>query len=83
MAVVRLTQEFEDLDLIPLCPHIFVFPPADSRKAVVSNWRKYVPLLLVNRLGGVSLHRKSVVRLTGRLDMIMIAVDRGRKTTTQ
>ena len=37
--------------------------------------------VLVNRLGGLSLHRKSVVRLTDRPDMTL-DVYRGRKTTT-
>ena len=37
--------------------------------------------VLVNRLGGLSLPRKSVVRLTDRPDMIL-DVYRGRKTTT-
>ena len=36
--------------------------------------------VLVNRLGGLSLPRKSVVRLTERLDMTL-DVYRGRKTT--
>ena len=36
----------------------------------------------VNRLGGLSLPRKSVVRLTDRPDMTF-DVYRGRKTTTQ
>ena len=36
----------------------------------------------VNRLGGLSLPRKSVVRLTDRPDMTL-DVYRGRKTTTQ
>ena len=36
--------------------------------------------VLVNRLGGLSLHRKSVVRLTDRPDMTL-DVYRGRKTT--
>ena len=31
-------------------------------KAVVSYWEKFVPLLLVNCVGGLSLHRNSVVR---------------------
>ena len=44
--------------------HTFVSPSADSRRAVVSYWRKYVHEVLVNRLGGLSLSRKSVVRLT-------------------
>ena len=38
--------------------------------------------VLVNRLGGLSLPRKSVVRLTDRPDMT-IDVYRGRETTTQ
>ena len=47
-------------------PHTFVSPSADSNGAVVSYWRKYVHEVLVNCLGGLSLPRKSVVRLTGR-----------------
>ena len=38
--------------------------------------------VLVNRLGGLSLPRKSVVRLTDRPDMT-VDVYRGRKTTLQ
>ena len=38
--------------------------------------------VLVNRLAGLSLPRKSVVRLTDRPDMTL-DVDRGRKTTMQ
>ena len=38
--------------------------------------------VLVNRSGGLSLPRKSVVRLTDRPDMTL-DVYRGRKTTTQ
>ena len=38
--------------------------------------------ILVNRLGGLSLPRKSVVRLTDRLDMTL-DVYRGRKTIMQ
>ena len=63
-------------------PHTFASPSADSRGAVVSYWRKYVHEVLVNRLEGLSLPRKSVVRLTGRPDMIL-DVYRGRKLTTQ
>ena len=51
-------------------------------RAVVSYWRKYVHEVLVNRLGGLSLPRKSVVRLTDRPDMTL-DVYRGRKTTIQ
>ena len=50
--------------------------------AFVSNWRKYVHEVLVNRLGGLSLPRKSVVRLTDRPDMTL-GVYRGHKTTLQ
>ena len=49
---------------------------------VVSYWRKYVHEVLVNRLGGLSVPRKSVVRLTDRPDMTL-DVYRGRKTTMQ
>ena len=38
--------------------------------------------VLINRLGGQSLPRKSVVRLTDRPDMTL-DVNRGRKTTTR
>ena len=58
----------------PVWQHTFVSPSADSRGAVVSYWRKYVHEVLVNRLGGLSLPRKSVVRLTDRPDM-MFTVD--------
>ena len=53
-----------------------------SRRAVVSYWRKYVHEVLVNRLGGLCLPRKSVVRLTDRPDMTL-DVYRGHKTTKQ
>ena len=49
---------------------------------VVSYLQKYVHEVLVNRLGGLSLPRKSVVRLTDRPDLTS-DVYRGRKTTTQ
>ena len=45
-------------------------------------WRKYVHEVLVNRLGGVSLSWKSVVRLTDRPEMTL-DVYRGRKATNQ
>ena len=44
--------------------------------------RKYVHEVLVNRLGGLSLRRKSAVRLTDRPD-VTFDVYRGRKTTIQ
>ena len=62
--------------------HTFVSPSAFPRRAVVSYWRKDVREVLVNRLGGLSLPRKSVVRLTDRPDMAL-DVYRGRKTTMQ
>ena len=55
---------------------------AFSRRTVVSYWRKYVHEVLVNRLGGLSLPRKSMGRLTDRPDMTL-DVYRGRKTTMQ
>ena len=51
-------------------------------RAVVSYWRKYVHEVLVNRLGGLSLPRKSVVRSTDCPDMTL-DVYPGRKTTMQ
>ena len=63
-------------------PHTFVPPSADSRGAVVSYWRKYVHEVLVNRLGGLSLPRKSVVRVIDRPDMTL-DVYLGRIMTTQ
>ena len=66
----------------PVWQDTFVSPSAFSRRAVVSYWRKYVHEVLVNRLGGLSLPRKSVVRLTDRPDMTL-DVYRGRKTTMQ
>ena len=66
----------------PVWQHTFVSPSADSRGTVVSYWRKYVHEVLVNRLGGLSLPWKSVVRLTDRPDMTL-DVYRVRKTTIQ
>ena len=67
---------------IAIWQHTFVSPSAFSRRAVVSYWRMYVHEVLVNRLGGLRLPRKSVVRLTDRPDMTL-DVYRGRKTTMQ
>ena len=53
-----------------------------NTRAVVSYWRKYVHEVLVNRLGGLSLPRKSVVRLIDRPELVL-DVYRGRKTTIQ
>ena len=60
----------------------FLSPSADSKRAVVSYWRKYLHEVLVNRLGGLSLPRKSVVRLSDRPG-VTLDVYRGRKTTNQ
>ena len=67
---------------LPVWQHTFVSPSAFSRRAVVSYWLKYVHEVLVNCLGGLSLPRKSVVRLTDCPDMTL-DVYRGRKTTMQ
>ena len=58
-SVARLTREPEVLGSIPGPATYFRFS-ADSRRAVVSYWRKYVHEVLVKRLGGLSLLRKSV-----------------------
>ena len=65
--------------------NIFLFLSADSRKAVVNYWRKDVLLVLVNRLGGLSLPRNRVVRVVRLIDRpdMTIAVYHGRKATKQ
>ena len=80
-SVRHLTRKSEVLGLISGRSHTFVSPSDDSRGAVVSYWRRYVHEVLVNRLGGLSLPWKSVVKLANRPDMI-IDVYCGRKTTT-
>ena len=82
LSVGHLTRTQRSWVRYPIWPHIFVSPSADSRGAVLSYWRKYVHEILVNRLGGLSLPRKSVVRLTDRPDMTLDFYH-GRKTTTQ
>ena len=79
-SVGHLTRESEVLDRYPVWPHNFVSPSADSRRAVVSYWQKYVHEELVNHLGDLSLPRKSVVRLTDRPDMTL-DVYRAKTTT--
>ena len=78
----RLTQESEVPGSIPGLPHTFVSPSANSRRAVISYWRKYLHEILVKRLGGLSLPRKSVVGLTDCPDLT-IAVYCERKITIQ
>ena len=77
-SVRYLTRKSGVLVQYPVWQHTFVSPSAFSRRAVVS----YVHEVLVNRLGGLSLPRKSCVRLTDRPDMTL-DVYRGRKTTMQ
>ena len=72
----------QNFNILDWCGYMPYDPSAFSRRAVVSYWRKYVHEVLVNRLGGLSLPRKSVVRLTDRPDMTL-DVYRGRKTTMQ
>ena len=79
---MHLTQEPEGRVRYPVWSHTFVSPSADSRRAVVSYWQKYLRKALVNCLGGLSLSRKSVVSLTDRPDMTL-DVYHGRKTTSQ
>ena len=81
-SVGLLTRKSGIQGSIPGLATYFRSPSAFSRRAVVSYWRKYVHEVLVNRFGGLSLPRKSVVRLTDRPDMTL-DVYRGRKTTTQ
>ena len=81
-SVARLTHEPEVPGSIPGPATYFRFSFRWFKKAVASYCRKYVHEVLVNRLGGLSLPRNSVVRLTNRPDMT-IDVYHGRKTTTQ
>ena len=81
-SVGHLSRKSGVLGSIPGLATYFRFSFRFSRSAVVSFWRKCVHEVLFNRLGGLSLPRKSVVRLTDRPDMT-IDVYRGRKTTTQ
>ena len=82
-SVGYMTRKSDVLGSIPNLATYFRFSfRCFSRGAVVSYWRKYVHEVLINRLGGLSLPRKSVVRLTDRPDMTL-DVYRGRKTTTQ
>ena len=81
-SVGHLTRKEGVLGSIPGLATYFRFSFPFSRRAVVSFRRKYMHEVLVKRLGGLSLHRKCVVRLTDRPDMTL-DVYRGRKTTIQ
>ena len=63
-SVGHLTRKSGVLGSIPSLATYFRFSFRFSRRAVVNYWRKYVHEVLVNRLGGLGLPRKSVVRLT-------------------
>ena len=77
-----LTRKSGDVGLIPGLAAYFRFSFRFLRRTVVSYWRKYVHEVLANRLGGLTLPRKSVVRLTDRPDMTLDFY-LGRKTTIQ
>ena len=70
-SVGHMTRKSEVLGSIPGLATYFRFSFRCLRGAVVSFWRKYVHEVLVDRLGGLSLPRKSVVRLTDRPDMTL------------
>ena len=81
-SVGHLTRKSGVLGSIPSLATYFRFSFRFFKKGSCQLWRKYVHEVLVNRLGGLSLPRKSVVRLTDRPDMTL-DVYRGRKTTVQ
>ena len=64
----------------PVWQHTFVSPSAFFKKGSCQLLPKVCARSTSNRLGGLSLPRKSVVRLTDRPDMTL-DVYRGRKTT--
>ena len=81
-SVGHLTRKSEVLCSIPGLATYFHFSFRwFKRDSFVSYWRKYVHEVLVNRLGGLSLLRKSVVKLTDRPDMTL-DFNRGGKITT-
>ena len=81
-SVGHLTRKSGVLGSIPGLATYFRFFFRFFKKGSCQLLRKYVHKVLVNRLGGLSLPRKSVVRLTDRPDMTL-DVYRGRKTTIQ
>ena len=80
-SVAYLTEEPHVSGSIPSTA-TFVSPFTGSRRTVVNYWQKYVHLVLVNHLGGLSLPRNSVVKLTDHPDMT-IAVYHGQSPTEQ
>ena len=83
LKMIRRCAENKVLNSPTLLTELFPFisPSSGLKRAVVIYWQKYVHEALVNRLGGLSLPRKSVVRLSDCFNMTL-AVYRGRKTTT-
>ena len=81
-STARLTHEPEVPGSIPGPATYFRFSFRLFKKGSCHLLKKYLHEVLVNRLGGLSLSRKSVGRLTDRPDMT-IDVNRGRKTVTQ
>ena len=75
-----MTQESEVPGSVRLLS--FVSPSGDAGSAVVSCWRMYMHLVLINHFGGLSLPRNSVVRLSDPPDMT-IAVYHGHKATKE
>ena len=64
-SVGHLSRQSEVLGSITRSGHILSFLLLLIQEgAVVSYWQKYVQEVLVNRLGGLNLPRKSVARLT-------------------
>ena len=80
-SVGHLTRQSGVLGSIPGPATYFCFSFRFFKKGSCQLLAK-VHEILVNRLGGLSLPRKSVVRLTDRPDMTL-DVYHGRKTTTQ
>ena len=81
-SVGHLTCKSGVLGSIPSLATYFRLSFRFFKKGSCRYWQKYVHEVLVNRLGGLSLPKKSVVRLTDRPDMTL-DVSRGRKTTIQ
>ena len=77
-SIAHQTREPDVLGTIPDPATYFRFSFADSRRALVSYWRKNVHEVLTDRLGGLSLSRKSVVWLNDhRHPDMTIAANRG------
>ena len=81
-SVEHLTRKSRFLGSIPGLATYFRFSFHFFKKGSCQLLAKYVHEVLVNRLGGLSLPRKSVVKLTDHLDMTL-DVYRGLKTTVQ